>query len=402
MARAIVVVLDSFGIGSAPDAVEFGDSGADTFGHIAEYRAQQGRPLKLPNLTRLGLAAAHRGATGRFAAGFENTRAEYSYAWAAERSSGKDTPSGHWELMGVPVHFDWGYFEQKEDSFPQSLLDELIQQCDLPGVLGNCQASGTEIIEQLGEEHIKTGKPIVYTSADSVFQIAAHEQHFGLPALYQVCETARRLLNDYNIGRVIARPFVGEEAGSFERTHQRRDYAVKPPAATVLDKLTAQGGKVIAIGKIADIFAHQGISQSIKAAGSEALLDATLDAMQNAPEQSLIFTNLVDFDTLYGHRRNIEGYAGELEKVDARLPQLMQAMGPDDLLVLTADHGCDPSWPGSDHTREFVPFLMAGNSFRAGSYGQRDSFADLGQTLCDLFELPPMDEGQSMISGKTV
>ncbi|MGM0480469.1 MAG: phosphopentomutase [Pseudomonadota bacterium] len=401
MARAIVVVLDSFGIGSAPDAAKFGDKGADTFGHIAAYRAQQGRPLQLPNLAKLGLAEAHRGATGAYAAGFENSTAQHSYAWAAELSSGKDTPSGHWELMGVPVHFEWGYFEQQQNSFPPSLLDALIEQCDLPGVLGNCHASGTKIIEQLGEEHVKTGKPIVYTSADSVFQIAAHEQHFGLQRLYEVCETARQLLNEYNIGRVIARPFIGADRDSFERTHQRRDYAVKPPAATLLDKLKEHGGEVIAIGKIADIFAHQGISQTIKGAGSDALLDATLKAMQQAPENSLVFTNLVDFDTLYGHRRDIEGYAAELEKVDARLPQLLQAMQPDDLLVLTADHGCDPSWPGTEHTREFVPLLMAGRMLAKGSHGQRDSFADLGQTLSRLFGLPGMPEGCAMISEKT-
>jgi len=397
MPRAIVVVLDSFGIGSAPDAKKFGDEGADTFGHIAAYRAEQGQPLVLPNLCRLGLAEAHYGATGNWAKGFENKTAEFSFGWAAERSSGKDTPSGHWELMGVPVHFDWGYFAKPDQSFPRELLDELIERAELPGVLGNCHASGTTILSELGEAHISSGKPIVYTSADSVFQIAAHEQHFGLQRLYRVCEIARELLDEYNIGRVIARPFVGDTADNFERTHNRKDYAVEPPKPTVLDKLTAAKGQVIAIGKIADIFAHRGVSKTIKAAGSDALLDETLAAMESAPDNSLIFTNLVDFDSVYGHRRNTAGYANELEKVDARLPQLLDAMRGDDLLVLTADHGCDPTWQGTDHTREFVPFLMAGEMLKKGSYGARDSFADLGQTLCELFGLTPMEEGCAMV-----
>ena len=396
MARAIVVVLDSFGIGHAPDAERFGDVGADTFGHIAAERAKQGKALQLPNLCQLGLAEAHRGATGNWADGFEDQFAAHSFAWAAERSSGKDTPSGHWELMGVPVHEEWGYFSDKDSSFPAELLSQLIEAADLPGVLGNCHASGTTIIEQLGEQHVHTGKPIVYTSADSVFQIAAHEEHFGLDRLYQLCKLARQLLDDYNIGRVIARPFVGDSATNFERTHNRRDYAVAPPKPTVLDKLKDKGGKVIAIGKIADIFAHQGINETFKAAGSDALLDQTLTALQSAPDDSLIFTNLVDFDTLYGHRRNVEGYAQELEKVDKRLPELLAAMDDDDILVLTADHGCDPTWPGTDHTREFVPLLMAGKRLQTGSHGQRDSFADLGQTLCELFALAPMDEGSAM------
>lgn len=397
MPRAIVVVLDSFGIGSAPDANKFGDEGADTFGHIAAHQAEQGQPMALPNLCRLGLAEAHYGATGHWARGFEDQQAEFSFAWAAERSSGKDTPSGHWELMGVPVHFDWGYFAKKEQSFPQRLLDALIERAELPGVLGNCHASGTTILKELGESHLQTGKPIVYTSADSVFQIAAHEQEFGLERLYDVCEIARELLDEYNIGRVIARPFVGDNAGNFERTQNRKDYAVPPPKPTVLDKLTAARGEVIAIGKIADIFAHRGISQTLKAGGSDALLDETLKAMSSASDNSLIFTNLVDFDSVYGHRRNTEGYARELEKVDARLPELLAAMKDDDLLVLTADHGCDPTWQGTDHTREFVPFLMAGKMIKQGSHGARDSFADLGQTLCELFGLTPMEEGCAMV-----
>lgn len=396
MARAIVVVLDSFGIGSAPDADRFGDQGADTFGHIAAVRAEQQQPLQIPNLLRLGLAEAHQQATGKRALGMPAMKVEGSYAWAAERSSGKDTPSGHWELMGVPVHFDWGYFPQPKNSFPAELLEQIIDEGALPGVLGNCHASGTTIIEQLGEEHIATGQPIVYTSADSVFQIAAHEESFGLERLYQLCQLVRERLEPYNIGRVIARPFVGDDRQNFTRTHNRRDYAVEPPAPTVLDKLIEAGGEVIAIGKIADIFAQRGVSQTVKAAGSQALIDETLTAISKADDNTLIFTNLVDFDTLYGHRRDVAGYANELEQVDKRVGELIAALEPDDLLLFTADHGCDPTWPGSDHTREFVPLLMAGGMLAPGSHGQRDSFADLGQTLCKLFSLSPMAEGKAL------
>ncbi|KPD20621.1 MULTISPECIES: phosphopentomutase [Idiomarina] len=396
MSRAIVVVLDSFGIGCAPDAEKFGDAGADTFGHIAEYRQKQGKPLHLPNLTRLGLFEAHKEATGFYARGHKPSALSGAYACAAEISSGKDTPSGHWELMGVPVHFEWGYFEDKENSFPAELLAQITEACELQGILGNCNASGTEIIKQLGEQHIRTGWPIFYTSADSVFQIAAHEEHFGLKRLYQVCEKVRELLEPYNIGRVIARPFVGENADTFERTANRKDYSVLPPKPTVLDKLQENAGEVIAIGKIADIFAGQGVTQSIKASGLEGLLTATLNAMETGPDNSLIFTNLVDFDTLYGHRRNIEGYASELEAFDKWLPVIESAMKPEDILVLTADHGCDPTWEGTDHTREYIPLLLSGHHVAAGNRGKRQSFADLGQTLCHLFDLPPMEEGQAI------
>lgn len=396
MSRAIVLVLDSFGIGSAPDAAKFGDNGADTFGHIAEYRQKQDHPLKIPNLTRLGLLEAHKEATGAYAKGINETKVSGAYACAAELSSGKDTPSGHWELMGVPVHFEWGYFRKKENSFPDELLTQIVNACELEGYLGNCHASGTEIIKQLGEEHIRTGYLIFYTSADSVFQIAAHEKHFGLKRLYQVCEQVRALLEPYNIGRVIARPFIGEGNDNFERTANRKDYSVLPPKPTVLDKLQQKGGDVIAIGKIADIFAGQGVTQSVKASGLDGLLKATLNAMDTAQDNTLIFTNLVDFDTLYGHRRNIEGYAAELEAFDNWLPAIQSAMKPDDVLVLTADHGCDPTWEGTDHTREYVPLLLSGQKVIAGSRGKRDSFADLGQTLCCLFDLSAMEEGEAI------
>jgi len=295
------------------------------------------------------------------------------------------------------VLFDWGYFRGPQHTFPAPLLAKLIDRGRLPGVLGNCHASGTEIIARLGEEHVRTGKPIVYTSADSVFQIAAHEESFGLARLLDVCVLARELVDEYRIGRVIARPFVGTNARDFVRTGNRRDYAVPPPAPTVLDKLVASGGEVIGIGKIPDIFAHRGISREIKANGNAALFDATLDALRDAPDRSIVFSNFVDFDMLYGHRRDIEGYAAALEYFDTRLPALIAQLRHGDLAILSADHGCDPTWPGSDHTREHVPVLATGPDVPAGALGKRNTMADIGQTLAAHFDLPAMDHGTGFL-----
>ncbi|GED21631.1 phosphopentomutase [Halomonas halmophila] len=403
MTRAIVLVLDSFGIGAAPDAEQFGDAGADTLGHIARECAAstQRGALQLPNLAGLGLLHAHHESTGHWAQGMTPpTSVSGAYGHAREVSSGKDTPSGHWEIAGVPVRFDWGYFSDPDNSFPAELLDALISEAELPGVIGNCHASGTEIIARLGEEHVRSGQPIVYTSADSVFQIAAHEDSFGLERLYRLCETARRLLEPYNIGRVIARPFNGEDAATFARTANRRDYSVEPPSPTVLQQLCEADGRVTAIGKIADIYAHCGISRSIKASGHDALFDATLDAMAEDGERSLIMTNFVDFDMVYGHRRDVDGYAAALEHFDARLPEVLARLRDDDLLILTADHGCDPTWHGSDHTREHIPILALGGGLSAGSLGARTSFADIGQSLADYFDLAPMDDGETFLTEK--
>lgn len=404
MARAIVLVLDSFGVGAAADADKFGDVGADTFGHIAELcadgKAEENRTgaLHVPNLVQLGLAEVSYGATGRYPKGIEPAPDCHGrYGWAQELSSGKDTPSGHWEMAGVPVLFDWGYFLEKEHSFPAELLTQFVEQAQVPGYLGNCHASGTEIIQRLGAEHCATGKPILYTSADSVFQIACHEETFGLERLYELCEVARRLVDPYNIGRVIARPFIGNAEEGFLRTANRRDYATPPPAPTVLDKLRSAGGQVVSIGKIADIFAHQGITEKHKADGLEALVEKTLQVMKSAPKQSLIFTNLVDFDTLYGHRRDVAGYARALEAFDQMLPKILAELEQDDILILTADHGCDPTWPGTDHTREYVPILMYGKNLPAHNLGRRKTFADIGQSIADLFGLEPMDYGTSML-----
>ena len=399
MARAIILVLDSFGIGATADADKFGDVGSDTLGNIARVRADSAEgPLRLPNLSRLGLFHAGKESTGHFAAGADtDVELVGAYGHAAELSSGKDTPSGHWEIAGVPVLFDWGYFSAKTDTFPPELLEKLIARASLPGVLGNCHASGTTIIAELGDEHVRTGKPIVYTSADSVFQVACHEEAFGLQRLYELCDIARELVDEYNIGRIIARPFVGDGPDSYVRTGNRRDLTTPPHAATVLDKLVESGGEVYSIGKIADIYAHQGITKKIKASGNEALFNATLEAIDEAPEHSIIFTNFVDFDMLYGHRRDVEGYARALEYFDARLPELTDRLRDQDLLVLCADHGCDPTWPGSDHTREHIPVLAFGAGVEAGSLGRRESFADIGQSIATHLGLPAMDYGTSFI-----
>lgn len=405
MKRAFVLLLDSFGIGAALDAEKFGDRGANTFGHIAQHCADgkanrdgvRKGPLFLPNLSRLGLQLAATASSGFVAPGLDQTATvTAAYGYAVEKSFGKDTPSGHWEISGVPVLFEWGYFPPEYPSFPQELIDQLIKQAKLPGVLGNKHASGTDIIQELGEEHITTGKPIVYTSADSVFQIAAHEQYYGLDRLYQLCELTRKLIEPYNIGRVIARPFTGEP-GNFHRTGNRRDYAVPPPAPTLLDKLVDEGGQVIAVGKVADIFAHQGISKTIKADGNDALFNAMLKATNSAGDKSLIFTNFVDFDMLYGHRRDVVGYADALEALDKRLPEFEKLLQPDDIAIITADHGCDPTFPGSDHTREHIPVLVFGPKIKSTFIGRCETFADIGQTIAEHFGIKSLDNGVSFL-----
>lgn len=396
MKRAFLLVLDSFGIGALPDADKFGDVGANTLKSIAtNYN------LKLPNLIRLGLgkiAAEIAGST------LPNLNADINpvgiYGYAAEKSFGKDTPSGHWEMTGVPVLFDWGYFPNTTPCFPKELTEAFIKKANIPGILGDCHASGTEIIKQFGAEHIKTGKPICYTSADSVFQIAAHEEKFGLERLYKICEIAFELVKPLNIGRVIARPFSDKD-GVFYRTENRRDFTVPPPAPTLLDKLKLAGGDVIAIGKIDDIFAHQGVTQKIIAHGNEELFSTTLTACRStashAKNNILIFTNFVDFDMKYGHRRDIDGYAKALEKFDAMLPELEKNLLPDDIVIITADHGCDPAFKGSDHTREYVPVLVFGPKIKSQNIGKRETFADIGQSLAKYFGLNALPNGKSFL-----
>lgn len=404
MARAFVLLFDSFGVGASADAADFGDIGANTFGSIAKACAlghcdsdSRKGPLLLPHLRKLGLGNIGELAAAGPLAGFA-AEANPSAAWgcAQELSHGKDTPSGHWEIAGVPVLFEWGYF-QGTPCFPPDLIEQLCREGGIPGILGNKHASGTDIIDELGEEHCRSGCPIVYTSADSVFQIAAHEESFGLERLYALCNLARTLVDPYNIGRVIARPFLGSP-GNYHRTGNRRDIAVPPPAPTLLDYIKNAGQEVLAIGKVADIYAHQGITQTIKANGNEELFEKTLRAQQSAPAGSLVFTNFVDFDMLYGHRRDISGYAAALEYLDARLPEFIAQMQDDDIAVITADHGCDPAWPGSDHTREYIPVLFFGPKVKPQALGIRSTFADIGQTIAEHLQVQTLSYGRSCLT----
>ncbi len=403
MTRAIILVLDSLGIGASTDAARFGDAGADTLGHIAQACAAgqaegNGRsgPLAVPSLVRLGLGMAAMASSGRPLPGLDTlTPPVGAWGYAVEQSRGKDTPSGHWEIAGLPVPFDWHYFPRTQPCFPPALTTALIARCVLPGILGDRHASGTEIIKELGEAHIRTGKPICYTSADSVFQIAAHEEHFGLDRLYAVCEVARELVDDLKVGRVIARPFVGDSAVDFVRTGNRRDYTTPPFADTLLDRAVADRREVISVGKVADIFGRRGITRTVKADGNMALFDRLLEEVDEAPDGAIIFVNFVDFDTLFGHRRNVAGYATALEEFDRRLPTLEYRLHPGDLVLMTADHGCDPTWPGSDHTREHVPVLFSGPAVRARSLGRRRSFADMGQTIAGHLGLGALDHGDA-------
>jgi phosphopentomutase len=395
--------MDSLGIGASLDAFEYGDAGADTFGHIvdacragaADIEGVRTGPLQIPNLARLGLYHAALASSGVPRGDLAEMPLPAGwYGYAVEQSLGKDTPSGHWELAGVPVMKPWGYFPNTVPCFPADLIERWVHLANLPGVLGQTHASGTDIIEKFGAEHQRTLKPIVYTSADSVLQIAAHEESFGLQRLYEICEIARTLVDEYHVGRVIARPFSGND-GAFFRTANRCDYAMLPPAKTLLDDLKHAGRDVIAIGKTADIFAHQGITKTVKADGNMALFDETLQAIATAPDGSLIFTNFVDFDSSYGHRRNIAGYARALEAFDARLPELEACLKPSDIVVITADHGCDPTFPGSDHTREHIPVLLFGQKLTTRFIGRRDTFADVGQTLADVLSIPSLKHGVS-------
>lgn len=405
MPRAIVCLLDSVGIGGAPDAAAYGDEGANTFGHIAEW-ASLGKadraglragPLQVPNMDAMGLGAAVKLSTGETPPNLTDVPKGGRFGVGREVSKGKDTPSGHWEIAGVPVPFEWGYFPKTEPTFPPDLIAEFIRRADLPGILGDRHASGTDIIAALGDEHISTGKPICYTSIDSVFQIAAHESHFGLERLYEICQIAFELTAPLKIGRVIARPFIGETPETFKRTGNRRDFAISPPEPTLLDRNEAAGNQVYAIGKISDIYAGSGVTHKMKATGIPQLFDKTLDAMEMAADRAFIMTNFVDFDSEYGHRRDVPGYAAALELFDARLPEIIARMCHDDLLVLTADHGNDPTWPGTDHTREQVPILVFSPALPKGEIGIRSTFADIGESIAAWLGLAPGRHGKSFL-----
>jgi len=403
MSRAFLVVMDSVGIGGAPDAGRFfngdrPDTGANTLAHIARAcaagQAEEGRsgPLRLPNLDALGLGAAVQLASGAVAPGL-GARPVGLWGAASEVSSGKDTPSGHWELAGVPVPWDWHYFPDTDPAFPEDLTRAVAQAAGTDGILGNCHASGTEITARLGADHLRTGWPICYTSADSVFQIAAHEEGFGLDRLLKLCRDIAPMLHAMKVGRVIARPFVGTPGTGFTRTTNRRDYAIAPPAPVLTDWVQAAGGRVHAVGKIGDIFSMQGIDDVVK--GSDAKLMKDLgDLVDSAEEGSLTFANFVEFDSLYGHRRDIAGYARALEWFDAALGPILARLREGDLMILTADHGNDPSWSGTDHTRERVPVLAAGRG--AGAVGQL-GFTDVAASLADHLGLAERGPGRSFL-----
>jgi phosphopentomutase len=382
--RIALIVLDGAGIGAMPDAPEWGDAGSDTLGHIMESRN-----VRLPNLQRYGL-----GNVRPLANVPALEKPDGSYGRCALKSNGKDTTTGHWEMAGIILE---QAFPTYPDGFPQSILDRFIKDAGVPGILGNFAASGTEIIKDLGEAHVKTGKPIVYTSADSVFQIAAHEEVIPLPKLYGICETARSILDgEHKVGRVIARPFLGEP-GNFYRTENRHDYAVPPPRENLLPALKDEELDVVCIGKIASIYDSMGVTEDLTAKNNQQSIDQTIHALQQNT-RGLIFSNLVDFDMLYGHRRDTEGFARALEHFDSSLPQIESAMRDDDLMNITADHGNDPSFPGTDHTREYAPLLVYGKSARqAVNLGTRSSLADIGQTIAENFGLK-LTAGESFLS----
>ncbi len=406
MARAMLLVMDSVGIGGAEDADKFGDAGADTIGHIAaacasgaaDVKGGRSGPLKIPVMNRLGLGRAAEASTGQHPAGIERIEEpEAIWAYASEVSKGKDTQSGHWELAGLPVPFEWGYFPQTIPAFPKELTDALIAKAKLPGILGNKHASGTDVIEELAEEHIRSGKPICYTSQDSVFQICAHEEHFGLERLYEVCTIARKLCDPLRIGRVIARPFAGEKRGEFVRTGHRRDFAIPPPDQTLLDLCVAMKRDVFGVGKISDIFTGRGVTKVLKAPENESQFARTMEAISEAKDGDLVFTNFIDFDQLYGHRRDVAGYAACLEEFDRRLPELIAVLKPGDLVILTADHGNDPTFKGTDHTREHIPVLAFGPKIEGRDAGHRRTYADVAQTIASHLALPPMLLGKPMM-----
>ena len=398
MARAFLIVLDSVGCGGAPDAADFGDEGSNTLGHIAQDcaagRAEEGRngPLNVPNLDGLGLSAAIKAASGLDAPGLGAAPVGL-WGSATELSRGKDTPSGHWELAGVPVPWDWHTFPNSQPSFPAEITKAICRHAGTDGILGNSHASGTEIIEKFGAEHLRTGWPICYTSVDSVLQIAAHEERFGLQRLYDLCQDLSPMLHAMKVGRVIARPFLGTEKSGFQRTLNRKDFAIAPPAPTLCDWAKTADRQVNAVGKIGDIFSMRGIDE-VRTGADDTLFEHLCDYAHHAAEGSLTFANFVEFDSLYGHRRDVSGYARALEWFDAALPRFLTALQPDDLAIFTADHGNDPTWSGTDHTRERVPVLGHGVGVKEiGLVG----FADVAASIAAHLGIPSSETGRSFL-----
>jgi phosphopentomutase len=388
MPRVFFFILDSFGIGGAPDAAAFGDEGSNTLGHICDHMR-----LNVPHLNALGLGRAAELATGRNP--LPQVKLKGLYGAATEVSEGKDTITGHWEIGGVPVPFKWHYYPQTQPAFPKDLIDLIVSRCKLPGLLALNHASGTQVIEDFGEEHVRTGKPIMYTSADSVIQIAAHERYFGRQRLYDVCKVARELTYDIKVGRIIARPFLGETAKTFERTGNRKDFALTPPSPTLLKIISDAGREVISVGKIGDIYGHVGTGTEVKVSGNAAMMDKVAELMPQLQDGGFLMTNFVDFDTLYGHRRDPIGYGKLLEEFDTMLPRVLAQLKNGDRLFLTADHGNDPTYKGTDHTRERTPLLIYGTDLDPGMIGLRKSFSDTGQSIAKYLGVGPLGAGKA-------
>ena len=382
--RAIIIVLDSFGVGELPDSNVYGDCGSNTLMHI--YKNTN---LNIPNLKKLGLYNIEN-------IGIEEKEENPigAYGKAREKAKGKNSPVGHWEIAG---YVQEKAFKTYPKAFPEELIQEFIQKANLEGIISNEVGSGTELLKKYGAEHIKTGKPIIYTSADSVFQIAAHEDVIPVEKLYKICEIAREILNkpEYNIGTVIARPFIGDNPDNFKRTYNRKDFEYKEFGKTLLDIMSENQKQVIAIGKIQDLFSGRGITKSIHTKGNEDGIKNTIEEIKQ-DTSGLIFTNLVDYDMLYGHRRDIQGYANALEEFDKSIPEIMQNMKQSDILIITADHGCDPSFKGTDHTREHIPIIVYGSELKQNvNLGIRETYADIAATLLDIFDLPKLKYGKS-------
>ena len=405
MNRAFLVVLDSVGCGAGPDAAAYGDEGADTLGHIARACALgeadraglRAGPLRVPTLAALGLGLACESATGRVPPGLECDAPRAAYGSAVETSQGKDTQSGHWEIAGNPADFAFGYFPHAIPAFPASLMQGLVEGARLPGLLGLKHAAGVPIVEELGAQSMRTGQPIIYTSVDSVLQIAAHEEAFGLERLYALCALALRLCDPLRIGRVIARPFAGDDARGFRRTPRRKDFAIPPPDGNVLTRAREAGRAVVSVGKIGDIFAHRDTGTERKGASNDDHMRMLDEAISGLPDGGLCFVNLVDFDQEFGHRRDVAGYAACLERFDAALAPLPPRLREGDALILTADHGNDPTWPGTDHTREQVPILAYGPGLAPRALARRATYADIGASVAAHLGLSATARGFSFL-----
>lgn len=381
--RIITIVLDGFGVGELPDSNDYGDTGSNTLAGI-----YNNTKLELPNLKKMGLYNIE-GVKLE-----ENENVIGAYGKAIEKSVGKNSPVGHWEIAG---HITTPGFKTYPKAFPKELIEEFISKTGVKGILCNEVGSGTEILKRFGEEHIKTGYPIIYTSADSVFQIAAHEEIIPVERLYEICKITRQIVDkqEYNIGTVIARPFIGNNAENFKRTYNRKDFESNTFGRTMLDIISDNNKEVIAIGKIGDLFSRRGITKEIRTNGNKDGIERTIEEIRNDSE-GIIFTNLVDFDMLYGHRNNIEGYAKALEYFDSKLPIIMESMKDTDMLIITADHGNDPSTPSTDHSREYIPILIYGNQVKQDvNIGTRETYADIGETILDCLDMPLLNVGKS-------